>query len=149
MSKLVREEERRKREAESGGGGKRGGFLFVFSLFSFRFSLCSFGFDFVPFFVTSLAFRGFLPSSWFLFLFLPLWFWLFASLLLVAVLPAFWSPGFGSSFVSSVLTSSFVTILFAFSRLCRLSFPSCLFVISLLAWKLTLSLFIGNGQMHV
>ena len=62
MSKLVREEERRKREAER--GGKRGEFCstsFVVLLSLSFLSLCSFGFDFdfVPFFVAGLAFRGF------------------------------------------------------------------------------------------
>ena len=90
------------------------------------------------FFVTSFAFRGFPSFSWFLFLFLPLWFWLFPSLLLVALLPAFWSPHFGASFVQHVLTSLLVTVLFPFSRLCQLPFASR---ISLLAWKLTLFLF--------
>ena len=51
-----------------------------------------------------------------------------------------WSPPFG--------TSSLVTILFPFSRLCHLPFASRVLLsrISLLKWKLTLTPFIGKGK---
>ena len=86
----MREEEGKKREAER--GGKRGQFCSTFFHYHFLFAVWLFRLLFRALFRFKFSFSqlvAFFPLRGFCFCFF-LWFWRFASLPLVALLPAFW-----------------------------------------------------------